>query len=40
MSEFEMNFKKSFRWRSNLGNDDIISVYLKIYVTFCGKPHV
>ena len=40
ISEFEIDFKKSFRWVSNLGNYDIISVYLKIYVTFCGKPHV
>ena len=40
ISEFEIDFKKSFRWVSNLGKDDIISVYLKIYVTFCGKPHV
>ena len=23
--EFEVDFKKSFIWRSNLGNDDIIS---------------
>ena len=31
ISEFEMDFKKSFRWRSYLENDNIISVYVKIY---------
>ena len=29
-----MNFKKSFCWRSNLSND-IISVFVNMYVTFC-----
>ena len=32
--DFEMNFKKSFCWRSNLSND-IISVFVNMYVTFC-----
>ena len=27
LCEFEMDFKKSFCWRSNPSNDDIISAY-------------
>ena len=27
--EFKMDFKKSFCWRSNLSNDDMISVYTR-----------
>ena len=27
--EFEMDFKKSFYWRSNISNDNIISSYAR-----------
>ena len=38
--EFEMYFEKSFSWRSNLGNDNIISVYVNMYVAFSDHRQV
>ena len=38
--EFEMYFEKSFTWRSNLSNDDIISVYVNVYVAFSDHLQV
>ena len=26
-------------WRSHLGKDDIISVFVNMYVVFCGRLH-
>ena len=38
--EFEMYFEKSFSWRSNLGNDNMISVYVNMYVAFSDHRQV
>ena len=38
--ELEMYFEKSFSWRSNLGNDNIISVYVNMYVAFSDHRQV
>ena len=35
-----MYFEKSFSWRSNLGNDNIISVYVNMYVAFSDHLQV
>ena len=40
--KFEMNFKRSFCWRSNLSNDDIISSYARSKIGYeneCGNWH-
>ena len=39
MCEFEINFKKYiyiFCWGSHRSNDDLISVFVNMYVAFCG----
>ena len=42
--EFEMDFKKSSCWLSNVSNDDVISVFVKVLKTgvekdiFCLSP--
>ena len=35
--EFEIGFKKSFCWRSNLSNIDTIFVHVNMYVGFCDQ---
>ena len=35
-----MYFEKSFTWHSNLSNDDIISVYVNMYVAFSDQLQV
>ena len=35
-----MYFEKSFSWRPNLGNDNIISVYVNMYVAFSDHLQV
>ena len=35
-----MYFEKSFSWRPNLGNDNIISVYVNMYVAFSDHRQV
>ena len=33
-----MNFKKSICWRFNLHNDNMISVFVNMYVACCDTP--
>lgn len=35
--DFEIGFKKSFCWRSNLSNIDTIFVHVNMYVGFCDQ---
>ena len=35
--EFEIGFKKSFCWRSNLSNIDTMFVHVNMYVGFCDQ---
>ena len=36
-----MDFKKYFfGWRSHLSNDDLISVFVNMYVAFCDRLQV
>ena len=35
-----MDFKKSFRWSSNLSNDYVIYTFVNMYVAFCDLLQV
>ena len=35
-----MDFKKSFRWPSNLSNDYVIYTFVNMYVAFCDLLQV
>ena len=36
--EFEMDFKKSFCWRSNISNDNIISAWKRVWILEARGP--